>query len=376
MLRLNFLRWASFALFVVLSSSVAHAHDPFQSWASARLRGDKLQLDVTLAIPAALGLLDPETEYPNIEPEDFDTYQPLLVKHAPDLYSITMADGELLVPETVTVELTAEDDIQFLLIYPRPEGGEATFHALYLYEMESHVGTLFVEDEQGADLGWSELTVDYPVLQARLPGQVALAEISGSPPPAPPRPDSGERFRRFVKLGVEHILIGYDHLLFLGGLLVACRRFRTMIGIITFFTIAHSITLALAALDVVSIPPKIVEPLIAASIVYVGIENLIRRDEPSGRWILTFVFGLIHGFGFASVLKQTGLGATPSGLILPLFSFNLGVELGQIAVAAIVLPILLQLRKRPAFDRHGPRILSALVALLGLYWLLERTVFA
>lgn len=376
MLRFNFLRWISFALFVVFSASMAQAHDPFQSWASARLRGDKLQLEVTLAIPAALGLLDPETEYPNINPEDFDTYQPLLVKHAPELYSITMAGGEPLVPESVTVDLTAEDDIQFLLIYPRPEGGEASFHALYLYEMESHVGTLFVEDEQGADLGWSELTVDYPVLKARLPGHVTLAEESASPPPPPPRPDMGERFRRFVKLGVEHILVGYDHLLFLGGLLVACRRFKTMIGIITFFTIAHSITLALAALDVVSIPPQIVEPLIAASIVYVGIENLIRKDEPSGRWILTFIFGLIHGFGFASVLKQTGLGSTPSGLILPLFSFNLGVELGQIAVAAVVLPILLQLRKRPAFDRHGPWILSVFVAVLGLYWLLERTVFA
>src|SRR6185295_4944850 len=131
-------------------------------------------------------------------------------------------------------------------------------------------------------------------------------------------------------------LTGYDHLLFLGGLLIACRRFSTMAGIVTCFTIAHSITLALAALDVLAIPSRVVEPLIAASIVFVGIENLVRRGaEPKGRWALTFVFGLVHGFGFASVLRDLGVGRGGHGLLVPLFTFNLGVEVGQVAVAAI-----------------------------------------
>jgi len=116
--------------------------------------------------------------------------------------------------------------------------------------------------------------------------------------------------------------------------------------------------------------------MIAASIFYVGIENLVRRGaEPKGRWALTFAFGLIHGFGFASVLRELGVGSNGHGLAMPLFTFNLGVEIGQVTIAAIVLPIVWQLRKNPAFLRRGVPILSGLVAAAGLYWFLERTIF-
>jgi hydrogenase/urease accessory protein HupE len=177
-------------------------------------------------------------------------------------------------------------------------------------------------------------------------------------------------------LGIGHILTGYDHLLFLLGLLVACRRLRTMVVIITCFTLAHSITLALAALGLVVIPSRIVEPLIAASIVFVGVENLVRREEPPHRWLLAFFFGLIHGFGFASALREAGLGQSGAALAVPLFSFNLGVELGQLGLVAVVFPLLLWLRARPAFVRVGPPVVSALVAVAGLFWLLQRTVFS
>jgi hypothetical protein len=100
--------------------------------------------------------------------------------------------------------------------------------------------------------------------------------------------------------------------------------------VITCFTLAHSVTLGLAALDFVTLSPRLVEPLIAASIVFVGVENLLRRDDPRGRWALTLAFGLIHGFGFAGVLKDAGLGSSGAALLVPLFSFNLGVELGQV----------------------------------------------
>ena len=149
-----------------------------------------------------------------------------------------------------------------------------------------------------------------------------------------------------------------------------------MAAIITCFTLAHSITLALAALDLVTISGRLVEPLIAASIVFVGLENLLRRDEPKWRWALTFAFGLIHGFGFAGVLKQVGLGSAGRALLVPLFSFNLGVELGQIAVTAIVLPVLWWLRRFHAFQRYGTQVISALVALIGFYWLVQRIFFS
>ena len=171
---------------------------------------------------------------------------------------------------------------------------------------------------------------------------------------------------------MEHILTGYDHLLFLFGLLVACRRFSTMALVITCFTLAHSVTLALAALDAVSLPPRVVEPLIAASIVFVGIENLVRRDEPRRRWVLTLSFGLIHGFGFAGALREAGLGSAGAPLLVPLFSFNLGVELGQIAVAAVLLPLLWKLRERPAYQRYGQHVVSAVIAAAGVYWLVTR----
>jgi hydrogenase/urease accessory protein HupE len=187
-----------------------------------------------------------------------------------------------------------------------------------------------------------------------------------------PSHNSLDTFRRLLITGIEHILTGYDHLAFLLALLLAATSIREVTKIITSFTIAHSITLAMAALDLVSIPSVIVEPMIAASIVFVGLENLLRR-EPRGRWMLTFAFGLIHGFGFASALREMGIGR---GLraAMPLLSFNLGVEAGQLAIAALVLPVIWMLRRRPAFIvRYAPAC-SLLIALAGGYWLLVRTV--
>jgi hydrogenase/urease accessory protein HupE len=172
-------------------------------------------------------------------------------------------------------------------------------------------------------------------------------------------------------LGIEHIATGYDHLVFLLGLLVVGGTFRSVVKIVTSFTVAHSITLALATLDVIRFPATVIEPIIAASIIYVGIENLVRRDLDR-RWRLAFAFGLIHGCGFASVLRELGIGANGSGVAMPLLSFNLGVELGQITLAAVVLPVIWQLRQRPAFEPRYVPACSALIALAGGYWLVER----
>src|SRR5262249_10534003 len=179
-------------------------------------------------------------------------------------------------------------------------------------------------------------------------------------------------FVDFLVLGLKHIFTGYDHLLFLLGLLVATRSFVSSLKIITCFTLAHSITLAVATLSRVEISSRIVEPLIAASIVYVGVENLLRGDDSKGRHLLTFGFGLIHGFGFASVLREMGIDSRPGGVVLPLFSFNLGVELGQMMIAALALPIIWKLWSRPTFSVRFAPACSAIVALLGSVWFVQR----
>jgi hydrogenase/urease accessory protein HupE len=178
---------------------------------------------------------------------------------------------------------------------------------------------------------------------------------------------------QFFVLGIQHILDGYDHLLFLGALLLVAPGVRGVVTTLTAFTIAHSLTLGLAVTGVVNVPARIVEPLIAASIVYVGLENLLRRQPPP-RWRLTFAFGLIHGFGFAGALQELGIGSSGLAVALPLGSFNLGVEAGQIAVALVALPLLWALRVQPALSTRLTSACSVLIVLAGGYWLIERMI--
>src|SRR5205823_3160061 len=150
---------------------------------------------------------------------------------------------------------------------------------------------------------------------------------------------------RFLLLGIEHIFTGYDHIAFLLGLLLLGGTFRELVKVVTAFTVAHSLTLALATLEVARIGPRIVEPLIAASIVYVAVENLwaLRSEAPRAaalrhRWLLTLGFGFVHGFGFADALQKLHL--PRSGIAAALFTFNLGVEVGQLCIVAAAFPLL------------------------------------
>jgi len=176
---------------------------------------------------------------------------------------------------------------------------------------------------------------------------------------------------QFFGLGLRHILAGYDHLVFLGALLLGVRRLTSVVKTVTAFTVAHSLTLALAVLGFVRVPAAIVEPLIAASIVFVGLENLL-RDEIDSRWKLTFAFGLVHGFGFAGVLRELGIGAAGTGAAVPLGAFNLGVEAGQIAVAMAMWPIIPRLYAEPLARFRVARACSLLVVAGGAYWLVSR----
>jgi hydrogenase/urease accessory protein HupE len=180
----------------------------------------------------------------------------------------------------------------------------------------------------------------------------------------------------FLRLGFYHILTGYDHLMFVFGMLLVCRRWQTILAIVVSFSVAHSLTLILSTLQLVELHEKIAEPLISFSLVIVGTENLLRRGaEPRWRWTLALAFGLVHGFGFAAGLREMGIGTNGGSILVPLLGFNSGVELGQITAGAVVLPILWQLRRSELFVRYGIPLLSAAVAGAGVYWTVQRISF-
>jgi hydrogenase/urease accessory protein HupE len=177
--------------------------------------------------------------------------------------------------------------------------------------------------------------------------------------------------QKFAAAGVEHIVTGYDHLCFLIALILWANRVWPVVKIVTAFTISHSITLSLAALNIFSLPTALTEALIAASIIFVAAENFFSRNVDK-RWRVTFLFGFIHGFGFASGLMEMGV---PQHAVVPaLAAFNIGVEFGQIAIVLALLPVLLFIDKQTKGERHDRLVYaaSAAIALFGAYWLLQR----
>jgi hydrogenase/urease accessory protein HupE len=179
----------------------------------------------------------------------------------------------------------------------------------------------------------------------------------------------------FVGLGVGHILSGADHLAFLAALLLGVSRLRAVVATVTAFTVAHSLTLSAAVLGLIDLPPAVVEPLIAASVVFVGLENVVRAEIDS-RWKLTFAFGLVHGFGFAGALRELGIGAPGTSIAAPLGLFNAVVEIGQVTVAILLWPAIRLLRARPLLRHRVVPACSLLVAAAGCYWMVQRVFFA
>jgi hydrogenase/urease accessory protein HupE len=324
----------------LLLGAPAHAHDPFEITVEARLENASLDVVATMARATAEDLfleLGSGGADLGVRGQERDAV-------AKQLFAVG-ANGTPLEPSAVNVALVPENDAQVRLSYARPPPGTLSLRAAFFDATAGGVTcTLRVVDRAGAVLAAkvlhssdATLTLNpFPEAQAGVPAQSSYDVAT---------PSARTTFLRYFGLGVEHILSGYDHLLFLAVVLLACSTLRGMLLLVTSFTLAHSLTLVAAALGFLPAPSAIVEPLILLTLVLVGIENFVRRTEPRQRATITFAFGLVHGLGFASALRDIGL--ERDGLLPATVGFNLGVEAGQVAVGALLLPLLIAVRRAP-----------------------------
>lgn len=361
-----FLRRCALAWLLVLSVSVpTWAHDPGLSNVDLRLVGGQLIAFVAFnrAELEPLAQIDANQDG-NFTAEELAAARPRLEALAQEFF-IIKANGQPLTLLGSKAELDNANGLQFYLTYAGDLTLPLTAQSLVLPKLaRGHRQVVSLRGEQGQIINEQILDAAHATFDSS-----AQTEASAGETPTA----AAFSFKEFVKLGIEHIFTGYDHLAFLFALLIVGGSLKEAAKIITSFTLAHSLTLGVATLGWINLPSTIVEPLIAASIVYVGVENLVRQHYEK-RWLLTWCFGLIHGFGFASVLRELGIGSTGSSVAMPLFSFNLGVELGQLAIAALILPLIWRLHQAPLFVRRVVPVCSVLVAVAGLWWLVQRTL--
>jgi hydrogenase/urease accessory protein HupE len=300
---------------------------------------------------------------------EFESAQPKLTRLAEGALSLEAGGRMLSLKRPPEVQTDDTTGLRFTLHYEFPTAEVVTVTSDIIAELQrGHNQVVTVQNAAGAELGTALLnrdrtSVDIPVAALANAITNATAPTVTNSPALQPRHAT---VRQFLWLGVEHIVTGWDHLAFLFGLLAVGGKLRDAVKIITSFTVAHSLTLVLATLNVIRIPSEIVEPIIAASVIYVGAENVVRKDF-SQRWLLTFGFGLIHGCGFASILREMGIGQDGTNPVLPLACFNLGVELGQVAIAAVALPIIWALREKLA--RRWTVASSVALIAVGSYFL-------
>jgi hydrogenase/urease accessory protein HupE len=265
------------------------------------------------------------------------------------------ADGEALIPEWLGVEtVPAEQSLLLRFRFTRPRPRSVTVWAHYFPYDPPH--QTFVNVFEFGDIRQQSIfTADSDAriyFSGTTQGSLAVLSV-------------------FIPSGIEHIMIGPDHVLFLVGLLLLGGGWISLVRIVTAFTIGHSVTLSLAALNIVNLPAQLIEPAIALSIVFVGADNLARGEGRDVRAWIALVFGLVHGFGFANVLREFGLPAEALGWSL--FSFNVGVEIGQLGIVVVVTSILALIRQRSA--ALGARVAtvgSVVVIAAGAWWFVER----
>jgi hypothetical protein len=319
---------------------------------------------------------------------DFDRVDPTLREAAnlwvSDFIDVYEGDERLPKPRIVETRLSLESDPSFVsydqalahVTGPKLSNGTTVFwdqlmlDVLFEYPIQSDQSRFSIHP------ALDRLAARVVIALRFLPpgGAVRAFEFLGDPGLVHLDPGWFQAAGQFVKLGFFHILDGTDHLLFLFCLVIPFRRFRALIPVVTAFTVAHSITLIASAYnlapDALWFPP-LIETLIAMSIVYMALENIVGGATVQRRWMITFGFGLVHGFGFSFALRQT-MQFAGSHLLASLLSFNIGVELGQLLVLALMIPALELLFRYVVAERMGTIILSAIVAHTAWHWMIER----
>ncbi|MEM8540122.1 MAG: HupE/UreJ family protein [Pseudomonadota bacterium] len=361
------------ALLVALWAFAAQAHETRPSIADVTINAEEVVMEIQINAEAFVAGVDLSTVTDTNLSEQAQTYDDLRALSAEDMeqafrdYWPQMQDGftiqsgaEMIPPELVSISVTETPNIELLrdailsirAVLPAGEdpvtiAWDTQFGPLVMRQMGGG------EDAYTAFLRNGDASDPLPRIGVATEGGLAV-------------------FIRYIGIGFEHILpLGLDHILFVLGLYFLSPRIKPLVLQVTTFTLAHTVTLALGILGLVNIAPEIVEPLIAASIVYVAVENLVSREMTKWRLAIVFAFGLLHGLGFASVLGDFGL---ESGrFITSLIGFNVGVEFGQLTVIALAfLAVGLWFGGKSWYRPYISNPASILIGLVGAYWFVER----
>lgn len=363
---------ALLASFLLLFAASAHAHKPSDSYLSLRVAGNAIDGHWDIALRDLDAVFDFDRNADGrIDWGELRSRESEIDAYAISRLALSSAGGRCPV-EVTDHQVDRHSDGGYVVIGLRAACGEG------IETLRVDYGLLFDIDAQHRgllklDAGAAVVSAVFSETQRRQ--SFALENIS-----------AWTQFRAYVGDGIRHIAAGFDHLLFLVALLLPSvlvrngrrwepvtnfpRALRNVAGTVTAFTAAHSITLTLATLSVVSLPSRLVESLIALSVLLTALDNLW-PILPRRRWQVAFAFGLLHGFGFASVLADLQL--PPSSLALSLFGFNVGVEIGQLVLVLLLVPLVYLVRDTRMYPRIGLASASALIALLSGGWLIERS---
>ncbi|WP_425051690.1 HupE/UreJ family protein [Psychromarinibacter sp. S121] len=373
-------RWRWLSTLVVLSLAIvigrgAAAHEIRPAISDVLVEQDRVQVFLSLTLEPMLAGIDLEGLDDTDNAPEADRYDRFRAMGPDELDAAfraawpELSDGFLLMagdtplePEIRRLEIPEAGDLSLprdsslLIAAALPDdGSDVTVGWVGAY------GPLVIRQREGGDDAYSAL-LEGGQVSVPLPRTGAATETAG------------EVFSRFIVQGFEHIIPkGLDHIVFVLGLFFFSLQFRPLLTQVTAFTLAHTVTLALASLGIVRIPAGIVEPLIAASIVFVGVENILRPQLGVWRTAVVFLFGLLHGLGFASVLGELGGGG--SNFFARLIGFNIGVELGQLTVIALAfLTVGYWFGRKPWYRARIAIPASVLIALIGAFWFVERVV--
>ncbi len=352
-----------------------NAHEVSPTVSNLVINDDQVNIDIGLNIEAFVARINLETltntddsegsvnydEFRAMTPENleiaFREFWPDMSDrfsiNAPDPLALTL--GEITIPEAGNVDLPRESQIEITATLPPGSPGVTV-------RWPAEYGMLVIRQQ----------SVDNPFTGLITNGGISeLITANGTT-----QKTAWQTFVGYIPVGFDHIIPkGLDHILFVLGLFFLTTRLMPLLWQISVFTLAHTVTLALGSLGWISIPATIVEPLIAASIIYVAIENLFTDSLRPSRTLIVFLFGLLHGLGFASVLGEFGL---PANSFVPaLVGFNLGVELGQLAVVAIAFfAIAVWCRNHPDYRKWITIPASLIIGLIGTWWFIERVFLA